>query len=109
VSKSVEEIAAGLGDVDREFLADLIFGYRQTLPYRAPPYDGAAPIDCGGTNCSDHSYRFTKLVKLGLAEHRKRGLPWGSAPTNRRGSKVYRPTPLGLAVRALIESQPHAH
>lgn len=60
---------------------------------------GLAPLDFGGTNGSDHSYRATKLVKLGLAEHRKRGLGWGSAPTRGyRGSKLYRPTEAGRAM-----------
>lgn len=56
---------------------------------------GVAPIDFGGSNGSHHGATATKLVRLGLAEHKKRGLDWGQAPTRWRGSKLYRPTEAG--------------
>lgn len=93
------EIWDKLGEVDRERLGDLIGGYDQRARFGwNGDRDGVAPIDCGGMNGSDHSYRFSKLARLGLAEHRKRGCDWGHAPKRRRGSKVYRPTDLGRAV-----------
>jgi DNA-binding PadR family transcriptional regulator len=60
-------------------------------------------MDCGGSNSSDHSYRLSKLVKMGLAESKQRwGVRWG-----RRGSKIYRPSELGLAVRAHLSKEPN--
>ena len=56
------------------------------------------PMDVGGSNGSHHSYTLTKLVRLGLADHRKAGCDWGVAPTRYRGSKAYRPSDLGLKV-----------
>lgn len=107
--KGVEEIVRGLSEIDIERLCDLIDGYDHRAKFGWETgidgrlFDGVAPIDCGGSNSSDHSYRFTKLTKLGLAEHRKRGFPWGRAPSRGyRGSKVYRPTELGRAVRASL-------
>jgi len=52
----------------------------------------ARPLDCGGSNGSDHSYRLTKLVKAGAAEQKQR-MPWAG-----RGSKVYRITEAGKAL-----------
>ena len=107
----IAQIAAKLSEIDRERLSDLIAGYEQVRPYREPHEGdrfGVAPIDCGGTDGSDHSYRFSKLVKLGLAETRKRGLGWGQKASKRcRGSNVYRPTPLGQQVRALLQETPN--
>lgn len=77
---------------DREVLRELISAYDSLHKIGV---SGIAPIDCGGSNGSDHSYRLSKLVRLGYAEHKKRGLDWGESPTNRRGSKVYRPTEAG--------------
>lgn len=60
--------------------------------------DGAAPLDFGGSNGSHHGATATKLVRHGLAEHKKRGYDWGQAPgpgCGYRGSKVYRPTSAG--------------
>lgn len=98
----VAAIAGRLSEVDCERLFDLIAGYEHCAQFRKDREGdryGVAPIDCGGTDSSDHSYRFTKLVRLGLAEHRKRGCDWGQSPRRVRGSKVYRPTPRGLALR----------
>jgi hypothetical protein len=60
-------------------------------------WDGVAPLDCGGSNGSDHSYRLTKLCKLGLAEARKGASEWGQFSTRYKGSKKYRPTAAGRA------------
>lgn len=57
--------------------------------------EGATPLDVGGRNGSHHSNTLRKLVRLGYAEHKKLGRAWGDAPTNYRGSKVYRPTDKG--------------
>lgn len=46
------------------------------------------PLDCGGFNGSDHSYRLSKLAQLGFAEQKRRG-GWS------RGSKCYRITDVG--------------
>ena len=48
----------------------------------------AQPMDCGGFNGSDHSYRLSKLASRGLAEQKQRG-GWS------RGSKSYRITEAG--------------
>lgn len=52
------------------------------------------PLDCGGYNGSDHSYRLNKLARAGLAEAKKRA-------GYTRGSKMYRITDAG---RALLSS-----
>jgi hypothetical protein len=80
---------------DREVLGDLVFAYDQHCRIN-PAYAerGLSPLDCGGSNGSDHSYRLTKLVRLGYAEHRKFA-EWGKASTKFRGSKKYRPTIAG--------------
>ncbi len=96
------EIAARLTEIDAERLADLVAAYDTLVTmtfFGDQDLYGVAPIDCGGTNGSDHSYRLTKLARMGLADHRKRGYDWGKAPTRGyRGSKIYRPTALGRAV-----------
>lgn len=51
------------------------------------------PLDCGGSNGSDHSYRLSKLVKNGLAKSRQRSFLRG-----RRGSKEFRTTDAGLKI-----------
>ena len=79
---------------DLEVLHDLVGACGQDCRH-THRREGATPLDCGGTNGSDHSYRLTKLVRLGLAEHKKLGCAWGEAPTRWRGSKVYRPTEEG--------------
>ena len=55
--------------------------------------DWVRPLDCGGSNSSDHSYRLAKLARMGLAEQKQR---WGSVRMP-RGSKVYRITEAGSA------------
>lgn len=89
---------------DHEILSSLVwaydhaarFGWRESM---GVVWDGVSPLDCGGSDGSDHSYRLSKLVKLGLAEHRK-GSVWGQASTRVRGSKKYRPTEAGRALLA---------
>lgn len=93
---------AKIGPADLERLGDLIFGFDQVVRAGRDPESGVAPIDCGGSNGSDHSYRFSRLVKMGFAEHRKRGMEWGKAPTRWRGSKMYRPTEAGRAALAKV-------
>lgn len=76
-------------------LPNNVFGHQSPCPQMTRG-DGASPLDCGGSNGSDHSYRLTKLARLGYAEHRQRGKPWGDVATrDARGSKVYRPTDKG--------------
>lgn len=76
-------------------LPNNIHGYQSACPQTSRG-DGASPLDCGGSNGSDHSYRLTKLARLGYAEHRQRGHEWGDLrTTGARGSKVYRPTEKG--------------
>lgn len=53
--------------------------------------DWARPLDCGGFNSSDHSYRLSKLERMGYAESRQRRA-WMT-----RGSKEYRITSSGRA------------
>lgn len=61
----------------------------------------ARPMDCGGSNGSDHSYRLNKLAKMGLAETEQR-----SAWAVSRGSKKYRITDAGrAALRAHREGE----
>lgn len=91
-----------LTDRDLETLGELIFAYDQHLKRMGGGdtavglrYDGVAPLDFGGSNGSHHGATATKLARLGMAEHRKRGWDWGQAPTAFRGSKVYRPTTAG--------------
>lgn len=93
-----------LSECDAEMLNELIWVYDQKYQVHERVGEdaehlewlGVTPMECGGMNGSDHSYRLTKLVKLGLAEHRK-GLKWGEASTQFRGSKKYRPTAAGRA------------
>lgn len=102
-------------DRDREVLRELIaaYDYRARLGWPAKLYsdgvwDGVAPIDCGGTDGSDHSYRLTKLCKLGLAEARKGASEWGSFSTRYKGSKAYRPTKQGRVFLRDSDEQPQA-
>lgn len=71
-----------LTDRDREVLAELEAAYRNHVSVGLSGW--VQPMDCGGCDCSDHSYRLNKLVRMGYAESRKRG-GWGI-----RGSKSYR-------------------
>lgn len=81
-----------LGERDREILGDLEFANRNRADAGMSPW--ARPLDCGGSNGSDHSYRLSKLVRLGLAESKQRSA-WMS-----RGSKVYQITDAGKAALA---------
>lgn len=79
-----------LTERDMEALGELRFGTDQSL--RCRDNGGyCQPIDCGGSNGSDHSYRFAKLVRAGLAERKRRG---GYS----RGSWKYRITDAGRRV-----------
>lgn len=80
-------MVAGLTARDREVLAELESACRNHLNIGASEW--VRPLDCGGTNGSDHSWRLSKLVRLGLAEDRQRSI------SGRRGSKVYRITEPG--------------
>lgn len=97
---------APLTDRDFETLGELIGSYdsyvkRWYKDYeKAPSHIGMAPIDFGGTNGSHHSLTASKLVRHGMAEHRKRGREWGEASSRYRGSKLYRPTDEGRAAYA---------
>ena len=55
---------------------------------RVEGHQWVRPLDCGGTNGSDHSYRLSKLARAGYAEQKRRG---GFS----RGSKIYRITDVG--------------
>ena len=55
------------------------------------------PLDCGGRNGSDHSYRLTKLAKAGLAERRKYD------PLGARGSCRYTITEKGRSALRCIQ------
>ncbi|UIJ43752.1 hypothetical protein LZK98_11685 [Sphingomonas cannabina] len=97
----IAEVARKLSERDRDMLAELASACATSLEWHAKGYSTgrtpgyARPLDCGGSNGSDHSYRLSKLVKLGLAEGKQR---WGVSCSGSRGSKVYRPSPLGIAV-----------
>lgn len=53
-----------------------------------------APMECGGSNGSDHSYRLSKLARVGVAEQKQRSAYMS------RGSKVYRITEAGRSILA---------
>lgn len=56
------------------------------------------PLDCGGSNGSDHSYRLSKLAKAGLAESRVRS-------SGQRGSKRYTITEKGRSTLRCLQHQ----
>lgn len=89
---------SNLNERDMEVLSELEAANRN---HEKHDYLGgwARPLDCGGSNGSDHSYRLTKLVKVGAAEQKQR-MPWAG-----RGSKVYRITEAGKTLLA-IEKAP---
>ncbi|MGX1098882.1 hypothetical protein [Amorphus sp. MBR-141] len=60
-----------LTDRDREVLDDLAHACRTHEEVSGSPW--VKPMDCGGHNGSDHSYRLSKLVRAGLAERRPGG------------------------------------
>lgn len=76
---------------DLEVLIDLDAACRNHMDVIGK--DWVQPLDCGGSNGSDHSYRLSKLAKAGLAEQRQRG---GGC----RGSKSYRINDAGRAALA---------
>lgn len=76
---------------DIEILCDLEAACRNYMNVVGD--DWVQPLDCGGSNGSDHSYRLGKLAKAGYAEQRRRG-GWS------RGSKSYRITDAGRAALA---------
>lgn len=85
-----------LTEREQEVLGELCAFRRAFEKYDWHP-EGARPMDVGGTNGSHHSYTLGKLVKKGLADHRK-GLEWGKSSTRYRGSKQYRATDRGMQV-----------
>jgi hypothetical protein len=72
---------------DLEVLHDLAAG----------PDAWVRPMDLGGRDGSDHSYRLSKLSRLGLVDARPR-----STWANQRGSKEYR---LNDAGRRALQSE----
>ena len=72
---------------DREILLELDAAYRNLTSLGLQGW--CRPMDVGGVSSSDHSYRLTKLARLGLAEHKQR------SPQMVRGSKYYRITEAG--------------
>lgn len=91
---------AKLFERDREILADLqaaCDNYKKVCDT-----DWVRPLDCGGGNGSDHSYRLTKLARLGYAEA-KQNFTWG-----RRGSRSYRITEKGAALLKRIKDERRA-
>lgn len=58
--------------------------------------DWVRPLDCGGSNGSDHSYRLSKLARFQLAEAKVRS-------RGARGSKLYR---INASGRSLIGPPP---
>jgi hypothetical protein len=84
-----------LTERDLEVLRELVYACDESEGGRNREW-GVAPLALGGTGHSGHSYRLTKLARLGYAEHRQRGKDWGDVTTNdARGSKRYRPTDKG--------------
>lgn len=77
-----------LTDRDYEVLEELDAAVRNHRNVGAGDY--VRPLDCGGFNGSDHSYRLAKLERKGLANSRQRSA-FGS-----RGSKEYTITEEGL-------------
>ncbi len=53
----------------------------------------ARPMDCGGSDSSNHSYRLAKLERFGLARSQQR-----SSWKTMRGSKEYQVTDAGRLV-----------
>jgi hypothetical protein len=92
---------APLTDRDFETLGEIISAVDQRAKYSSHPETiGVKPLDFGGSNGSHHSLTASKLVRHGMAEHRKRGRNWGEASLYYRGSKHYRPTDEGRAAYA---------
>jgi hypothetical protein len=88
---------SGLTERDLEVLRELVYACDESSGGRFKE-SGVAPLELGGTGHSGHSYRLTKMARLGYVEHRQRGKDWGDVTTrDARGSKVYRPTDKGRA------------
>lgn len=75
-----------INERDIEVLSDLRAAVDNYLQSGAGNW--VRPLDCGGRNGSDHSYRLSKLAKMGLAETRIRR-------SGQRGSKIYTITEKG--------------
>jgi predicted transcriptional regulator len=76
-----EEGVNKLSDTEREVWDDLV-----AWTYN---FGWARPMDVGGRDASDHSRVLAKLVKLGLAERKRRPSIMNSLGS-RRGSYLYR-------------------
>jgi hypothetical protein len=66
------------------------------------------PYDFGGGDGSNDSAVLTQLARKGLVDQKWLGLDWNVIPKpNRwmRGSKCYRASPLGLALRNYLTTQ----
>lgn len=97
-----------LNERDREVLGELDAACRNYLETTGK--DWVQPMDCGGSDSTDHSYRLSKLVRLGLAQSKQRHGPEpaeGESEGRRlfrgRGSKSYRITEAGR--KALEDTQ----
>lgn len=96
-----------LTERDIEVLGDLEAAVRNYQNVGIGSY--VRPLDCGGGNGSDHSYRLSKLARLGYAKDKQRGLPEGKKlARGYRGSKEYTITEEGLAVVAEARSKRRA-
>ena len=85
---------------DREILLELDAAYRNLTSLGLQGW--CRPMDVGGvSSSSDHSYRLTKLARLGLAEHKQR------SPQMVRGSKYYRITEAGRRALQSEEGTPN--
>lgn len=83
-------------DRDIEMLDDLGVACRNYLQVTGS--DWVRPLDCGGSNGSDHSYRLSKLVKYGYAERKRRG-------GYTRGSWQYRINDNGIRYLGVIKGR----
>jgi hypothetical protein len=81
---------------DMEVLGDLAAAVKNYTEIGAGIW--VRPLDCGGFNGSDHSYRLGVLARLGLAERKRRG---GYS----RGSWKYTITEAGHAALAKWEAE----
>lgn len=90
-----------LTERDREVLAELEATNRSMAQFG---FRWATPLECGGGSRSDHSYRLSKLCRLGLAVRKQRGAGddmIGKGPRAfgmSRGSWCYRITEAGIAL-----------
>jgi hypothetical protein len=96
--EALMRLAERLTERDIEIAAELIAAADEAVRFQSQGYamrDWFRPLDIGGYNGSDHSYRLSKLEKSGLVVARQRMAHMS------RGSKEYRPTEvLRIALRS---------